>query len=72
MTVHDRTRLIGQFHLLKNPASAGFLLFRAYNDNWSRHLRRPDKARAAIRQWVQMPDGATLIRPTTATAPVFT
>jgi len=26
MTVHDRTRLIGQFHLLKNPASAGFLL----------------------------------------------
>ncbi|CDL47054.1 orf; Unknown function [Klebsiella pneumoniae ISC21] len=25
MTVHDRTRLIGQFHLLrKNPAPAGF------------------------------------------------
>ncbi|ODH60016.1 hypothetical protein AIJ47_10095 [Salmonella enterica subsp. enterica serovar Enteritidis] len=24
MTVHDRTRLIGQFHLFIKPASAGF------------------------------------------------
>jgi len=64
MTVHDRTRLIGQFHLLKNPASAGFLLFLANNNSWPRHLRRPDKARAAIRQWMQMPDGAALIGPT--------
>jgi len=30
MTVHDRTRLIGQFRLLNaNPAQAGFLLYGA-------------------------------------------
>ncbi|ALO90106.1 hypothetical protein AS586_18295 [Salmonella enterica subsp. enterica serovar Anatum] len=27
MTVHDRTRLIGQFHLFIKPASAGFCFY---------------------------------------------
>ncbi|ESV52242.1 hypothetical protein K533_06440, partial [Salmonella enterica subsp. enterica serovar Cubana str. CVM42234] len=29
MTVHDRTRLIGQLHFFIKPASAGFCFYRA-------------------------------------------
>ena len=50
MTVHDRTRLIGQFRLLNaNPAQAGFLLYGAAKPA---PLPPPDAGDIGSRPWL--------------------